>query len=253
MRLTPFRVSEEKTVIPDAPPGALERTGLAERLDPALRRVTVFVGPGGFGKTTLLADCCRRAALRGDRVIWLSVDENDDGARVVAHLAHGADLEWDVGGVGAPQDTARHHLDGLLNAIRSEGQRWVLALDELERIPESGARIIDYLIWRGPANLHLALACRQLPRTIDIATPVAEGRGVAVGPDELRFTLPEFREFFDRDLPRERLQVLWDDSYGWPIAACLQRNLEKVGKGTSTDLSLNWVAARLMRGVSNAD
>lgn len=251
--LTPFRVSEEKTVIPDAPPGALERTGLAERLDPALRRITVFVGPGGFGKTTLLADCCRRAALRGDRVIWLSVDENDDGARVVAHLAHGADLEWDVGVVGAPQDTARHHLDGLLNAIRSEGQRWILALDELERIPESGARIIDYLIWRGPANLHLALACRQLPRTIDIATPVAEGRGVAVGPDELRFTLPEFREFFDRDLSRERLQVLWDDSHGWPIAACLQRNLEKVGKGTSTDLSLNWVAARLMRGVSNAD
>lgn len=168
-------------------------------------------------------------------------------------MSPNTDLEWDVDSVGAPMDSARHHLDGLLSAIRSEGRRWVLAVDELERIPESGARIIDYLIWRGPANLHLALACRQLPRTIDIATPVAEGRGVAVGPDELRFTLPEFREFFGSDLPRERLLALWDDSHGWPIAACLQRNLEKVGKGTSTELSLNWVAARLLRGVSESD
>ncbi len=251
----PFRVSPEKTIIPDAPAGALERTELVKRVDLVRDRLTVFVAPGGFGKTTLLADCCRRAKGSGDRVIWLSADEQDDAERVVAHLAFAAGLSWAVAesAVGSWDRTEMHHLEGLLAAIRAEERHCVLAVDELERLPETGARVIDYLIWRGPANLHLALAGRQVPRSIDVATPIAEGRGMSLGVDALRFTLPEFASYFGPNVGRERLRELWKECHGWPIATCLQRNLSKVGQGGMSDLSLNWVAARLLRGIAQDD
>ena len=251
----PYRVAVQKTVIPEAPVGALERAGLSDRFDPVQRRLTVLMGPGGFGKTTLLAGFCRRARARGDRVVWFSADEQDDGARVVAHLAHAADQRWDVEqfGIGPLGKAEIHHLDGLLAAMRAEERPWVVAVDELERMPDNGARIIDHLIWRGPPNLHLALACREMPRSIDVATPVAEGRGIVLGPEELRFTLAEIGSFFGGKLPRERLRALWDASQGWPIAVCLQRNLPQADRTRLSDLSMNWVAARLLRGVAAAD
>ena len=251
---TPFRVSPEKTIVPDAPVAALDRSALVDRVDPAERRLTVFVGPGGFGKTTLLADCCRRAVGRGDRVLWLSADERDDAERVVAHLSYAADTPWTAGeaGVSPLRTTAMTHLDGLLAAIRADERRWILAVDEMERMAESGTRIIDYLIWRGPGNLHLALAGRGLPRSIDVATPIAEGRGISVGTDNLRFTLPEFASYFG-NLPRERLRALWNETRGWPIAACLQRNLLEASKDEASEFSLHWVAARLMRGIAGSD
>ena len=254
-RGVPFRVSPEKVAVPDPPAGVLSRPHLERRCDPAQRRVTVLIGAGGFGKTTVMAASCRRAAERGDRVIWLSIDEHDDAQRVVAHLAYAAELPWDtdVPGAGSVGQPEMHYLDGLLAAIRADSRPCIVAFDELDRVPSGGAHIIDYLIWRGPANLHLAVACRQLPRLIDIATPVAEGRGVLVGPDELRFTRPEFGTFIGGVLPRERLRAMWEDSQGWPIAVCLRRNLADTDEADVTDLSSNWVGSRLMRGVAESD
>ena len=241
--------------MPEAPAGAVQRVRLLDSFDPGQRRMTLFVGPGGFGKTTLLADCCRQAEARGDKVLWLSVDEWDDAERLVAHLIHAADLDWDfdASADGAPRDVAIRYLDSLMREVRADGGRWVLALDELERIPASGAAVVDHLISRCPANLHLALAGRAIPHSIDVATPIAEGRAVAVGVESLRYTLAEFGLYFQGAVSRERLAELWAESRGWPIAACLQRNTVEDGMADVTDLSLNWVAARLMRGVDERD
>lgn len=251
----PFRVAPEKTLVPDAPLGALHRPELTDRFDPVLRRLTVLVAPGGFGKTTLLADFCRRAKARGDQVLWLSIDEHDDARRLVAHLAYGIDVPWDGGDsvLDSSQSAEMHHLDAVFAAIREDGRRWVLAVDELDRIAGSGIGVIDHLIWRAPANLHLALACRQLPRAIDVATPISEGRGVTVGVEEMRFTLAELGSFFGANVSRERLRELWTESQGWPVAACLRRNLAEAGRCEIADLSVNWVAARLLRGVPPSD
>ena len=249
----PFRVLPEKTVIPDPPAGALVRPKLAERLNPVRRRLTVLVAPGGFGKTTLLADCCRSIVANGGQVIWLSVDEEDDANRVVAHFAYAANLSPSVDGSTPPQTSGIYGLDSLLDGIRSDGRPWVVAVDELERLPDSGARVIDHLVWRGPANLHVALACREVPRSIDVATPVAEGRGIVAGVEDLRFTLAEFGAFFGGGVSREKLRRLWAEAEGWPIAACLQRNAGATGSGDLSALSHNWVATRLMRGLAASD
>ncbi|MDE0350177.1 MAG: LuxR C-terminal-related transcriptional regulator, partial [Gammaproteobacteria bacterium] len=128
-----------------------------------------------------------------------------------------------------------------------------LVVDELDRLPASGERVIDYLIWRGPANLHLGLACRQIPRGIDVATPIAEGRGIMVGVDELGFTYREFGAFMGGAFPPERLDTLWQESHGWPIAACLQRNLAGMEADEADYLSTSWVGSRLMRGLDEDD
>ncbi len=246
-----YRVSPAKTVVPDAPESAIERPGLVDRCDPGQRRLTLVVAPGGFGKTTVLAACCRRAEARGDPVIWLSADEEDDARRLVAHLSYAVAVPWDVEGVRDRAFNAHEmfDLDSLLGGVRADGRPCMLVVDELDRLPASGERVIDYLIWRGPANLHLGLACRQVPRGIDVATPIAEGRGIMVGVDELAFTYREYGAFMGGAFPPERLDALWRESRGWPVAACLQRNLAGMEADEADYLSTSWVGSRLMRGL----
>ena len=256
MRGAPLRVSHEKIVVPDPPADAFPRVGLEDRCDPTRRRVTALLGPGGFGKTTLMAACCRRAVARGDLVVWLSVDDDDDDASVIAHLSYATDVtpeDAEQVRVGSLAGVEMQYIDALLARIRAEDRPCIIAIDELDRIAGSGARTVDHLIWRGPANLHFALTCRQLPTAINVATTVAEGRGMVLGPDELRFTRAEVGAYYGGTLSPKRLRDVWESSNGWPIAVCLERNLvETVSAGVS-EVSSNWVAARLLRDIAEDD
>ncbi|MDE0350120.1 MAG: hypothetical protein OXM56_10510, partial [Gammaproteobacteria bacterium] len=140
-----YRVSPEKTAVPDAPESAVERPDLLDRCDPGQRRLTLVAAPGGFGKTTVLAACCRRAEARGDLVIWLSADEQDDARRLVAHLSYAVAVPWNVEGVRDRAFNAHEmfDLDSLLGGIRTDGRPCILVVDELDRLPASGERVID--------------------------------------------------------------------------------------------------------------
>ena len=82
----PFDVVQSKLCPPAAPPGAVSRTALVNRLraDLAARAVSV-VAPGGYGKTTLLAQW----AARDDRQFaWITLDRRDnDPIVLLQHLA----------------------------------------------------------------------------------------------------------------------------------------------------------------------
>src|SRR5918997_2783383 len=71
-----------------ARPRLVERSRLAERLDPeAGRRLTLVSAPAGFGKTTLLGGWAADRADKGRPVAWLSLDEGDsDPARFLSYL-----------------------------------------------------------------------------------------------------------------------------------------------------------------------
>ena len=152
----PFRVSPEKVVIPDAPVGALERAELTSRFNPEDRRLTVFVGPGGFGKTTLLANCCRRAVARGARVVWLSVDEQDDAERVVAHLAYAVGLPWTAAESGG-RDVQDGNEPPRRSAGRNARRRAALAVGRRRtgahtRVRRARHRLPDLARTRQPAS-----------------------------------------------------------------------------------------------------
>ena len=56
----------------------------------------------------------------------------------------------------------------VLRALDSRDAPWVLILDELERARDpASVAILNSLLQHAPPNLHLALACRAVPRGLD--------------------------------------------------------------------------------------
>ena len=74
-----------KVMAPAPPAGYVRRASLLHRVDTVLdRRLTVLQAPGGFGKTTVLADVSHRKKKQGVIAAWLSLDR-DDTADVFGH------------------------------------------------------------------------------------------------------------------------------------------------------------------------
>ena len=258
----------QKVSVPDRVAGYLDRAALVDRVKPTRRRLTVLNAPGGFGKTTLLAECCRRLREGGIRVAWVSVDEQDEPAVLDTYIAYACQSAV----AGAVEGPEQQEVPGADNAPGGSGSRtalamcevasievpFVLVFDEVERLgnPESAA-LLEFLIKCGPPNLHLAFACRQLPVGVDVASLTLEGRAVMVSPENLRFSRSEVAEFFDRKLTRPQLTALMSESSGWPFALRLSRNEQESGaRGDARfaqEIVENWVESRLFAGLGAED
>ena len=254
-------LSKHRVKVPGRVTGYLERSALTERCMPTGQPMTLLHAPGGFGKTTVLAECCRTLADQGVPVAWLSLDGKDEPATLGAYLA----FSLQRAGVDVPQDllqandaAALHPHDrvaSLLRLITVYGEPCVLVLDELERVrnPDS-MTLLNVLIRSRPATLHLAMACRELPVGIDVSVPVFGGDAGVVTASDLRFSRAEIDRFFDGQLSRRELAALAADSAGWPIAL---RVRPKVGEDTAErvgrDVVANWMKACLWRDLTPAD
>ncbi|MBL8301197.1 MAG: transcriptional regulator, partial [Ideonella sp.] len=106
--VAPPRVSFARTKIqaPRPRPDLVERPRLEARLGAALagQPLTLLVAPAGWGKTAALTRQCARL---GDehRVVWLSLDEDDDLPRFLACLSGALaplDLPWHVSPAALP-------------------------------------------------------------------------------------------------------------------------------------------------------
>ena len=76
-----------KVTLPDPVAGYLHRAELVESAMPTRQRVTVLKAPAGFGKTTLLAECCRSLGEDGVQTAWVSLDERDEPAVLDIYIA----------------------------------------------------------------------------------------------------------------------------------------------------------------------
>ena len=253
---------QQKISVPERAAGYFHRGRLVELTLPTQRCATVLMAPGGFGKTTLLAECCRRLARDGVPTAWVSLDEEDEPGVLDSYIAFacqraGLDIadgpEPDEGG-GGPESRAGF----VLRAIAALGRPFVLAFDELERLgnPASVA-LLDFLLQRAPGNLHLALACRHLPVGLNIAGAVLEGRAAVLTADQLRFSRTDVAEFFDRRLSGSEMDRLIAESAGWPFALRIARNGMQGGIGSNPramqNLVENWVESRLFEGIGRDD
>ena len=255
-----------KVAVPGRVPHYLERTQLLARALPTQRRLTVLRAPGGFGKTTVLAEGCRGLALDGTPTAWITLDEQDDGRMLDAYLAFaferaGLDLLETLGtGVGfGSAPGPRTEL--VMRAVEAHGRPCVLALDQVERVVKTDAlELIDFLFRLSPPNLHLAVACRALPPGLDIAGIVVAGSGEVLAADDLRFSQGEVDAFLAGP-PQRRRSSLGVEAAGWPIALRFQRDgigvqgdEDNVSKDGSADRVVdNWVESRLWRGVPPGD
>ena len=258
----------QKIAVPDRVTGYLDRAGLVERAMPTRRRLTVLQAPGGFGKTTLLAECCRRLREDGIPTAWVSVDEQDEPGVLDTYIAYACQSAA-AGAVAASEQFAKPGLDNARGGSESRtglavreiadlDGPFVLMFDELERLGNPGsAALLDFLLQRGPPNLHLAFACRQLPAGVNVAGAVLEGRAAIVSTEELRFSKSEVADFFDGKLSRPRLAALMSESAGWPFALRISRNeIESGARGhdrAAQEFVENWVESRLFAGLGAED
>ena len=256
-----------KVSLPDPIEGWLERRELEARCALTEPRLTVLHAPGGFGKTALLAHCCRRLRERGVVVAWLSLDEEDGPGSLAAYLAlafEAAGLEtFGEGGAsartrsGLADTQADYRINLLVRALERHGAPCVLALDEVERLGSAGAvGTLNALLRRAPRNLHVGMAFREQPPDLEIAMFALEGRETTVTADDMRFSRRDIARFFEGGLSRRELASVAADSAGWPIALRIQRNAghRRNGGAQGPGRAVSgWIETRLWRGISAAD
>ena len=252
----------QKIVVPNRVAGHLDRPELVQRTLPTHHRLTVLRAPGGFGKTTLLAECCRRLCRDGIATAWLSLDAHDDPAVLATYITvacHRSGL--DIVGATDPDalcERPESRIGHLVRAIEEFGGPFVLALDELEQLGNrQSLTLLEILLKRGPPNFHLAISCRQIPDGLNIAGTVLEGRAAVLTASELRFSKSEISEFFELRLSRSELGALAAESGGWPIALRISRNKRSsgtlAGERAVEEFAENWVESRLWDGLAAAD
>jgi LuxR family maltose regulon positive regulatory protein len=200
-----MQVPRSKLHRPSPGRGVVDRTGLLRRPVPPHDRsdgvpVTLLSAPPGYGKTTLMAGWASDRAGFGDRVAWVSLDDEDnDPARfrttLVEALRSAAVPGTPAGRADdAPAGDVR---DGLplveLEAMvsRAEAPVW-LFLDDVQAIRSPAVLAdLDTLLRRLPAGLYVLLAGRRDP---------------AVGLHRLRLA-GQLREIRASDLALDRSEV----------------------------------------------
>jgi len=251
----------QRIEVPDQVTAYVHRSGLVARAMPTQRRLTVLRASGGFGKTVLLAECCRHLRRNGVATAFVSLDEHDTADALAGYIALacagvGLDVLHAVNPEGAGGPESR--VAAVVREIQSLDAPFVLAFDELERLAHPGAvAILEFLLQRGPANLHLAIACRRIPDGLNVAGALLEGHAELVGTDDLRFSRAEVAEFFDRRLSRRALADEFDRCAGWPLALRISRNT--LGRGTHLkrsdlgDVADNWIESSLFAQLGQDD
>ena len=249
-----------RVAIPEPPADYCDRPELTGRCAPTGRRTTLLVAPGGFGKTTVLAATCRRAAADGVPVAWLTLDPGDDAATLDAYLA----FAFDRTGIDFPEAlaaaaaTARHPRTArVLRTLEQRGAPCVLTLDELERVADPEAvDLLAFLLRAAPPCLHLALACRDLPPGLDAAPAVFGADAVFVTAADLTFSKSDVARFFALSLSHGALDDVHRESGGWPIALRIRRNsgpLSETGSRVARSVFDRWIEGRFWDGISHAD
>ena len=255
----PFWMLRRKVTIPGRVADYMDRERLSRWAAPTRSRLTVVLAPGGFGKTTLLAECCRRMRARGVVTAWVSVDPSDerdvlDACIAFAFQCAGLNAGSPAGGDGGPGS----RVGLLVRALEDRRESFVLAFDDLHQLADRGAlELLEFLLRRGPPNLHLAAACRRLPAGLNIGEAALNQEASVIAAEDLRFTGAEIAEFFDRRLSRRELATVAAESAGWPMALRIRRNQEHVAPRRDSarvrTFVENWVESRLWEGIEPDD
>ena len=193
---------------------------------------------------------------------WLSLHPGDDADALdecLAHACRNAGLDFAKPRPAAEPSSAPHPLTALaLQAVERLGGPFVLALDEAEHLtgPDS-VGWLNALLDAAPANLHVAITARELPPGVDVLSP-RQPRGTAIlTADDLRFGAHDIDRYFDGELSRQALDSLVSASRGWPIALRLHLSERRAGSVARArvirDVTDNWIAARLFRGLDESD
>ncbi len=213
------------------PRGIIERPRLLQRLQSAFdHKLTLVTAPPGFGKTTLVAQLVRAAQVP---VAWQTLDERSRDLPNLYNQALSA-LRAVMPGItqlAPPYGYGSGELATLIADHLAENltDEIIYVLDDVHQL--TGAAPAEAwlrsLVTALPPNCHLILASRTLPR-LPLVEMIARGEVLAIGLDELRFTLEEIatlgRELLGHQPSEEHVQQLAARLEGWPAGTVMAFN-----------------------------
>ncbi|ABQ70425.1 regulatory protein, LuxR [Rhizorhabdus wittichii RW1] len=214
---------------PALQPGLCERTLLLRSLDVACAgRLTLVIGPAGFGKTTALAQWHASLVRRGQTACWCTMSEEErDPSRFLWMLA----LALEAAGIALDGDVLRTVSDGsvglacdaLLMALERAAPKGAIVIEEFERIDHPPiAALVAELVDGLPEDMHLVLSARRKPK-LPISVLRVQGRVRVIDPAELRFGRRELTALLDDGADAEALETIEQQTEGWPVAVQLYR------------------------------
>lgn len=226
----PIPITRTKLIVPSPKSEVLVRERLIRDLmDHAHRKLILVHAQAGYGKSTLLIEFANRIERR---VCWFKVDALDrEPKRFLAHLI--ASIAEQFPGFGrqvtaAIEDTADIHLDfeslstHLANEVLDHiHEPFLLILDDFHAISEDHGilHFVDQLLQKLPANAHLVMATRTLPRLNTLPTLVASNEVAGVGYEDLAFRPEEIRALVLQNaqmhISRVMAEELATETNGW--------------------------------------
>jgi len=194
--------------------------------------VVCVVGPAGYGKTTLLAQCTAH------RVSWVSVDERDnDPAVLLTYIAVALDRVEPIDprivrGLAGPGASIVGAVPRLAAAVAAMTQPVALVLDHLELLGNQACLdLVAELAAQLPRGSLLLLASRARP-PLPVALLRAQGRVVELGAEELAMDHQEARALLEGagvGLDDAAVSELLARTEGWPVGLYLAALAHKAG------------------------
>ena len=213
----------------------MQRTPLAPRelvlrsLDVARPgKLTIVVGPRGYGKSTALAQWWARLTEQGIAAAWYTASDLDREPDVFLEMVARslAVAGVDMGDAMRPKtgdSPAATMLDAILLQLDRDERPIVLIIDDFDRIDHPGiARLVEDMADALPDRVHLVLATRRKP---SLAVSVLRTQGVVriIDPAELRLGDAELAAALDLPADSPELAAIAEQTEGWPVAVQLYR------------------------------
>ena len=211
---------------PRAPPAAVERGQLVERIERADVKLTVICAPAGYGKTTLMQQLRKRYQARGFATAWLRVSAGDNSLGAFVQSLAGAMQATlpedavrpalpDLEALGSPQGLAAD----LIERLSLAEAEIALFVDELEILVAEGVwAFLQRFIREFDGRHRLVMASRSAPG-LALARMRAQGEAVELGQADMRFTAEETYAYLERqNVGASVAQALQQRTEGWPAA-----------------------------------
>ncbi|MDQ0086057.1 LuxR family maltose regulon positive regulatory protein [Variovorax boronicumulans] len=220
-------------------------------------RLLLVQAPAGFGKTVLLSQWRREWLQQGVPVAWLTLDERDEGARLVAAMRYSILMA-----ISLSSNLATHNFDGaslsdpiaaateLLAEVAAMPTALALILDDAHTLRHRDVEgLIEYFACNAPANLTLALSSR-VALSLPTAGLIGNTECVTLDAQALRLTSQEgaaiLEARFGKSVDVDMAASLHETCSGWPLGLQLMSSAIACGATARNTLEL---ASRAKQGV----
>jgi len=254
IREMPFRTLQPEFVLKTTPPrfnkSAIARPRLSLHASVVQgSRFLLVQAPAGFGKTVLLTQWRQEWLQQGIPVAWLTLDERDQGARLVAAMRYSilmaitsllnlSTRDYEGGSANEPIAAATE----LLAEVAGMPTKLALILDDAHTLRHRDAeKLIEYLACNAPANLTLALSSR-VASSLATSGLIGNAECVTLDTQALRMTSQEgaavLASRFGKSVDLDTAVRLHETCSGWPLGLQLMSSAIAHGATARSTLEL---------------